>query len=313
MTWLEISLDVNGELAEAVADVLARFAPNSVATEQGVKYATADDEGTPDGPVTVRAYVRVDDRTDTTRHHIEESLHYLGLIQPLPLPAFRLVADQNWMEAWKEHYRPIAVGHHLMVVPAWLPGEADGRIPIRINPGMAFGTGTHPSTQLCLELLEIALGAPAHPDSRVATPQPSTFIDVGCGSGILSIAALRLGAASALGVDIDPDAIGNARENAALNGIGMELELGLGSVKEVLAGRFLTRSASIVAANILAPVIVRLFADGLGLLVEEGGSIVLGGILQDRVDEVMTAAREAGFARMERRQAGDWLALRVQR
>ncbi len=313
MTWLEISLDVNGELAEAVADVLARFAPNSVATEQGVRYATAEDEGTPDGPVTVRAYVRVDDRMEAIRHQIEESLHYLGLIQPLPVPAFRLVADQNWMEAWKEHYRPIAVGHRLMVVPAWLDGETEGQIPIRINPGMAFGTGTHPSTQLCLELLETAYGATAHQDSRPATPQPSTFIDVGCGSGILSIAALRLGAASALGVDIDADAIENARENAALNGIGMELVLGLGSVKEVLDGSFPTRSASVVAANILAPVIARLFTEGLGGLVEEGGSIVLGGILEDQVEDVLAAARKAGFATAERRQAGDWLALRVQR
>jgi ribosomal protein L11 methyltransferase len=313
MTWLEVSLAVNGELAEAVVEVLARFAPNSVATEQGVRYATSEDEGSPDGPVTVRAYISVDERTAAIRLQIEESLHYLGLIQPLPAPAFSLVADQNWMEAWKQHYRPIAVGQHLMVVPAWLDVKQVGRIPIRINPGMAFGTGTHPSTQLCLELIEGALGAAAPRDGGSVSRRPATFIDVGCGSGILSIAALKLGATSALAVDIDPDAIANARENAALNGIGSELVLGVGSLKDILGGRFPGTSAWVVAANILAPVIVRLFAEGLGQLIQEGGSIVLGGILHDQAEGVLKAAQEAGVTPTERRQAGDWVALRMQR
>src|SRR5512135_3075672 len=154
MNWLEVSLTVNGELAEAVADVLARFAPNGVMTEQGVKFLHDEDEGTASGPITVRAYLPVDDGLEERRHKLEEALYYLGRIEPLPTAEFRPIADQNWMEAWKEHYRPIPIGKRLLILPAWLESPEPTRIAIKIDPGMAFGTGTHPTTQLCLELME---------------------------------------------------------------------------------------------------------------------------------------------------------------
>src|SRR5512146_1879864 len=146
MYWLEVSLTINGELAEAVADVLARFAPNGVMTEQAVRYIDAEDEGTAAGPITVRAYLPADEKLDETRTKLEESLFYLGMIRPLPAPVYTPVADRNWMEAWKEHYRPIPIGKRLIIVPVWLESPDPGRIPIRIDPGMAFGTGTHPTT-----------------------------------------------------------------------------------------------------------------------------------------------------------------------
>src|SRR3990172_5458315 len=103
MTWLEVSLTVNGELAEAVADVLARFAPNGVMTEQGVKFTNDEDAGTASGPITVRAYLPVDAQLEDRRQQLEESLYYLGMIQALPALKYRQIADQNWMEAWKQH------------------------------------------------------------------------------------------------------------------------------------------------------------------------------------------------------------------
>src|SRR5512135_2362374 len=103
MNWLEVSLTVNGELAEAVADVMARFAPNGVMTEQGVKFVNDEDLGTPSGPITVRAYLPVDEGLEQRRQKLEEALYFLGRIQPLPAPAFKTIADQNWMEAWREH------------------------------------------------------------------------------------------------------------------------------------------------------------------------------------------------------------------
>ena len=312
MNWLEVSLSVDGELAEAVADVLARFAPNGVATEQGVRHDTQSAEGVPQGPVTVRAYLAEDDQTEATRLRIEESLHYLGMIRPLPKPAFRLIADQNWMEAWKRHYKPIAIGRRLIIVPVWVASPAGDRVAVKFNPGMAFGTGTHPSTQLCLELIERALDPQAERTERTAI-RPTTSIDVGCGSGILSVAALRLGATSALGVDTDPEAIANARENAAANGIGPELELGVGSVREILGGKFTRRRASLVAANILAQVIAGLFAEGLADLLEEDGTMVLGGILEDHVAMVLSAAAKAGLSPRDRLQTGDWVALSMKR
>src|SRR3972149_1633493 len=198
MNWLEVSLTVNGELAESVADVFARFAPNGVMTEQGVKFLDDEDEGTATGPITVRAYLQVNDQLEETRQKLEESLFYLGMITPVPTPVYKQIADQNWMEAWKQHYKPILIGQRLLILPAWLESPEPKRIPIKIEPGMAFGTGTHPTTQLCLELLEKSADLRGLKDLGGLN-----VIDVGCGSGILSIAAIKLGAKTVLGVDID--------------------------------------------------------------------------------------------------------------
>ncbi len=302
--WLEVSLIVNGELAEAVAEVLARFAPEGVVTERDVKFTHAEDEGTPVRDVVVRAYLPADDKLEETRQKLEESLYYLGMIQPLPAPVFKPIADQNWMEAWKQHYQPIPTGKRLIIIPAWLESPDSTRIAIKIDPGMAFGTGTHPTTQLCLELLETLFES----HSSLIT-RHSSLIDIGCGSGILSIAALKLGAASALGVDIDEAALKASRENAAANGVSENLSLGLGSVAEVLAGRFGVRQASLVLANILAPVIVRLFDDGLDELVAPDGALILSGILEEQVESVVSAARSRGMKLVEKRQTGDWVVL----
>src|SRR4026207_1889882 len=177
MNWLEVSLVVDGELAEAVADVLARFAPNGVMTEQGVKYNDAEDAGTPPGPITVRAYLEVNDQTEETRQKLEESLYYLGMIQPLPAVSYKDIADQNWMESWKQHYNPILIAKRLVIVPAWMESPEPNRIAIKIDPGMAFGTGTHPTTQLCLELME------KYFEDRLSSMvnRPWSIIDVGCG------------------------------------------------------------------------------------------------------------------------------------
>ena len=303
MNWLEVSLTVNGELAESVADVFARFAPNGVMTEQGVKFLDEEDEGTATGPITVRAYLEVNDQLEETRQKLEESLFYLGMIQPLPTPTYKQIADQNWMEAWKLHYKPILIGQRLLILPAWLESPEPNRIPIKIDPGMAFGTGTHPTTQLCLELMEVST------DHRPL----STVIDVGCGSGILSIAALKLGATKVLGVDIDIESVKNSRENADTNGVGEELLLGQGSVTEVLSGSFQFKSAPLVVANILAPIIIRLFDAGLADLVEPNGEIILSGILAHQAENVIEAAQAKGLKRNDQRQIADWVAISLKR
>lgn len=309
MNWLEVSLTVNGELAEAVADVLARFAYSGVMMEQGVEYTGEEDAGTPTGPITVRAYLEMNDQIEETRQKLEESLYYLGRIQPLPPATYKQIADQNWMETWKQHYRPILVGKRLVIVPAWMDWPDADRVAIKIDPGMAFGTGTHPTTQLCLALIEQYFDDGAQGPTRA----PTSVIDVGCGSGILSIAALKLGATSALAVDIDADSIANARENAATNQIGDELILGVGSVQEILAGAFAYRTAALVVANILAPVIIRLFDDGLAELMAEDGTLILSGILQEQAQSVMEAAQTRGLRLRARQQMGDWVALSMYR
>ena len=302
--WLEVSLVVDGELAEAVAEVLARYIPAGVVIESTAVYAGPEDEnGQAVGPLRVCGYLAMDEQLEETRRKIEEGLWYLGRITPLPAPVFKPFEEVNWVEAWKQHYHPIPVGEGLMIVPAWMDPETGGRLPVRIDPGMAFGTGTHPTTQLCLALTETYF-------QKVGTPRQ--VLDIGCGSGILAVAALKLGAGHALGVDIDPLAMEASSQNAALNGVSEGLELGVGSVAEVRQGTFSLQQGELVFANILAPVLVRLLDEGLGELVVPGGWLVLSGILAEQSPEVEAALSRHGLNLLERCQSGDWVALAAQ-
>lgn len=303
--WLEVSLTVNGELAEAVAEVLSRYIPAGVVIESTAVIAGPEDEnGEAVGPLRVCGYLSMDETLEDTRRKIEEGLWYLGRITPLPAPVFRPFEEVNWVDAWKEHYHPIPVGEGLMIVPAWLQPETGGRLPIRIDPGMAFGTGTHPTTQLCLALTETFF------KQNEGNP---CVLDIGCGSGILAVAALKMGAKHALGVDIDPLAMEASSQNAALNAVGEGLELGVGSVAEVKRGVFSLQQGELVFANILAPVLVRLLDEGLGDLVFPDGWLVLSGILAEQSPEVEAALVRHNLKLLERRQAGDWVALAAQK
>jgi ribosomal protein L11 methyltransferase len=295
--WLEVSLTVNGELAEAVSEVMDRFIPNGVVLESGVIYTNDEDEGTIFGPVRVFGYLLVDEHLEENRQKLVEALWHLGQIQALPEPSFREIQDENWMAAWKKHYHPIPIGKRLLILPAWIEQEDPDRLAVRIDPSMAFGTGTHPTTQLCMEMVEKY--------TRVGEP----VIDVGCGSGILSIGALKLGASHALAVDIDLAAVRSTHENAESNGVSEKVETGQGSVTEILQGRFSLQRSALVLANILAPVIIRLFEDGLAELLNDDGVMVLSGILAEQSAGVEEAARQNGLHLVETLQSSDWVAL----
>jgi ribosomal protein L11 methyltransferase len=323
-SWLEISLIVDGELAEAVAEVLSRFVSGGVAIESTAVTASADDsQGHAIGPLRVCGYLPANAQLEENRRRLEEALWYLGRIRPLPAPQFRTVQEQDWAQAWKSHYHPIAIGRRLMVVPAWEMPPNPERIALRMDPGMAFGTGTHPTTQLCLEFIDLLYDEgqmtndereekSVHRSSFVLRA-PASVIDVGCGSGILAIAALKLGAQRALAVDIDPLAVEAAQSNATLNGVAEQLQAGLGSVAEIRRGDFALQTAPLILVNILAPVIVGLLDDGLVELVSPGGALVLSGILQEQANEVEAALRQHGLQVSVRRQSGDWIALMADR
>jgi ribosomal protein L11 methyltransferase len=315
ISWLEVSLTVDGEMAEAVAEVLARFIPNGVAIESTAIYADPEDEGYSIGPLRVCGYLPVDERLEQTRQKVEEALWYLGRISPLPDPQFRTVQEQDWAEAWKQHYHPIAIGQRLIIVPAWLESPDPARISIRMDPGMAFGTGTHPTTQLCLELAEKVLSDPELEanNPETAGSRRSAAIDIGCGSGILSVAAIKLGTARALGVDIDPLAVKVSLENAFLNGVAEHYSAGIGSVAEILKGDFYLRQAPLVFANILAPILIRLFEDGLAELVSPGGHLILSGILAEQEAAVLEAAQAHGMRLHTHCQIADWVAISVEK
>lgn len=306
-SWLEISLVVDGELAEAIADVLGRYVSGGVAIESTAITADDFDEGHATGPLRVYGYLPADADLEDQRHKLEEALWYLSRIQPLPEAQYKLIKEKDWSEAWKKNYHPIHLGSHLSIIPAWLEPPDLQRTAIKINPGMAFGTGTHPSTQLCLEIVD----AWFHQRIMSADPSPGPVevVDVGCGSGILAIAALKFGAQHALGVDIDEEAVAAAQDNALLNGVADRIEIGLGSVKEILGGNYSLSRGHVVFANILAPIILRLFNEGLADLIHPTGILVLSGMLADQVSQVEKVLQEYKLGVTERRQMGDWVAL----
>ncbi len=310
--WLEVSLIVDGEMAEAVSEVLARFVSGGVVIESTEIANDYSGEGNVVGPLRVCGYLKADDQLHAERQRLEESLWHLGQIQPLPAAKYKPVAEADWSQVWKQHFHPVPVGQRLFIIPDWLDVEAGSRIVVRINPGMAFGTGTHPTTQLCLEILEDRLGM-ARTDYQGEENSQLTMIDVGCGSGILGVAAAKLGVGHILGVDLDPKAIEIAHQNAVVNGVQEQLELATGSVGEVKSGKFSIRRAPLVVANILAHVLVILLEQGLGDLLTNQGNLILAGILEEQTGEVEAAIEASGLRLEERRQIADWVALVVKK
>jgi ribosomal protein L11 methyltransferase len=293
--WLEASVPADEELAESVADVMARFAPGGVTLTYESIEPDPDGEGRPGGPLVVRAYLPWDADIPQRRTALEEALWHLGRIRTIPEPVFREVADADWTAEWKKKYRPLRIGRKIRIVPSWIGARpADGEVTLRLDPGMAFGTGMHPTTQLCLEALE----------DRVT--RGIEIDDLGCGSGILAIGALKLGAARATGWDIDPEAVRSAGENARRNGVAGRFDVRLGTLDDLLREN---RSAPVVAANILASVLREMLRNGLADAVAPDGCLILSGILLDQSEDVETALAEAGMRLAEKKTREDWAAL----
>lgn len=288
-------------MAEAVAEVMSRYIPNGIVIESTEIVETADHSTKVVGDLRVVGYLPVDDISEDTRQKIEEALWHLGQIQPLPPPTFKHIQETNWMEGWKKHYKPIPVGKKLMILPPWFENPDPARIPIKIDPGMAFGTGVHPTTQLSLLLLEEHI-------------QPGeAVLDIGCGSGILSIAAHKLGAGMVFGVDIDSRAVEIAQTNTLQNEINEGVIFKTGSLEEIKNGVFPIQQAPIVVANILAHILVKLLDQGLGDLVSSDGLLLLSGILAEKEPEILNAVEEHSFLVDQRIQMDDWVALRVKK
>ena len=202
------------------------------------------------------------------------------------------VNEEDWANNWKQFYHTQHIGKCLVVSPSWEDYKpAEGEVVMNLDPGMAFGTGTHDTTRLCLELLE-----------ECVTPE-THILDVGTGSGILAVGGVLLGAPSALGVDIDPVAVKVAKENSELNGTSGHTEFVCGDLTDKVHGKF-----EIVTANIVADVIIRLLSTVKNYLVK-GGTFIISGIIDTRADEVENACREAGFTTEKRLEHGGWVAI----
>ena len=308
MNWIEISVQCDGEGAEAVAELFNRFnsRPGEADTAAVIEVGGYDPVGELIHPVvTVRTYVAAngDDSAAVVRQ-IQEGLWFLSRIYPLPDPVIRDLDEQDWANAWRASYAPLPVGERLIIVPAWLADDdrtrevAGGRRPVILDPGMAFGTGLHPSTRLCMAALE-----------RVVQPGDAV-LDVGCGSGVLSIAAGRLGAASILATDIDPIAVEATIENCQRNGLAHLVDARAGSLPS-LDER--PQGWPVIVANILAEVIVTLLDDGMADLLAAGGVLILSGIIEPRAGDVLAALERHELRLVERIEEGDWVALAAHR
>ena len=303
---------VDGELAEAVSEVFSRYVSGGVAIES--IRITQEPEGMGEiiGPLRVCGYLKVDGELDIKQQRLEEALWHLGRIRELPEMRYKPVLESDWSENWKEHFKPIQIGKRLLIVPTWLEIEEGNRTVVRIDPGMAFGTGTHPTTQLCLEIIVNHLDSKRIPHNVEGEPN-LTMIDLGCGSGILAVAAVKLGMKQVLGVDLDGDAIEIAQQNSVINNVSDYIYYGVGSVSEILAGKFSLRHASLVVANILAPVLVRLLEEGMGELITPRGKLILSGILEEQTGEVEAAIKANNLHLDEKHQMGDWMGLVVRK
>jgi ribosomal protein L11 methyltransferase len=203
-------------------------------------------------------------------------------------------AMDDWLNNWKKYFKPIPIGEKLMIRPVWEENfDSQGRTVLNLEPGLAFGTGTHETTRLCLEMIE-----------RYMKPGDS-FLDVGCGSGILSVAGLLLGASCAVGVDIDPLAVKTARQNAAMNGVEQNFTAVCGSLTDHISGKF-----HFIAANIVADVILLLLKD-IRTFMEPNAVLILSGIIDIREQDVVSAL-EKSFTIIDRRVENGWVALAVQ-
>lgn len=299
MRWIEICLDTPADLIDARCDELAALGAEGFVIEneqdfqdflennhQYWDYVDEELENRFAGVSRIKFYAADD----------EQGQALLKKVRALYASVkTSFMADSDWENNWREYYKPIEVGKRLVVVPEWEEVPDDGRVPLRLDPGLIFGTGSHATTRMCLAALEAFAG------------EGVKLLDLGCGSGILGIGGLVLGCASCVGCDIDPKAPDVAMANAALNGIGSDRFkvyagdiIGDAGIRRELSGGY-----DVVLANIVSDVIIPLSACVRGFM-KEGAVFITSGIIEGRQDEVKTALIANGFTVTEHYSEEEW-------
>jgi ribosomal protein L11 methyltransferase len=311
--WHELSVTCDPEAVEAVCELFSRYVEGGVVIEEPY---TLHDDGQAHlplagAPVVVRAYVPADSAGEESRARIEEGLWYLGRIDlgKVGALATRQVADEDWANAWKDHYHVAHLGARTVIKPSWRSYEPQpGEVVVELDPGMAFGTGLHPTTKSCLVLLEQTL----RPGDRV--------LDVGTGSGILALAAVKLGAAGVLALDVSEVAVTAARAKARANGVADRIDVRHATLEGAAGEPFLPLAPGVtvlgaevgefdlVLANIIARVIAQL-TPALMRAVRPEGTLIASGIIAERLQEAEEPLRAAGLSDIQRQQEGDWVTL----
>jgi ribosomal protein L11 methyltransferase len=301
MRWLELTVEAHSEALEAVSEIFGRLGrgaavrPTRLIRDAADELAVRED---PSAPYLLTAHVPDDSAAPAAIESTERALWHLQAFGLGPIGMLRVasVDDSDWTEAWKQGYAPQRIGR-IVIVPSWLDEPINpGELAIRLDPGMAFGTGLHPTTRGCLELLQ-----------RVG-PMPDRCLDVGTGSGILGLAALRLGAGHVVGLDTDPIAVTAATANAALNQLADRFEARQGTLPDQAPeGPF-----PLVLANLVASILIEL-ASALAVSTAARGTLIASGIIAPRADEVLASFGAAGFHLIDRLDDGEWVSLRLDR
>ena len=282
MPWSVIEFPVPDEVGEIAAERLRTAGADGVAEEwrRGQSYVRGFWKETPQADVVA------------VTEHVLHMLVDVGLLDEIPAITYMTMEDQDWLEGWKQYFSPLEISPRLAVVPSWETfASKAGQAVITLDPGMAFGTGTHGTTFTCLQALSDYL----QPGVRVC--------DVGTGSGILAIAAVKLGAGSVVAVDNDDLAVRVARENARVNGVGGDIDFRIADLLAGIEGPF-----DLVLANILAPVIVILVPE-LARVLAPGGRFISSGYIVNQEQEIRDALRAAGHAVLMRYEREDWVTL----
>lgn len=296
MEWTDIRLTVNkanADEAEAIATMIAEggiyiedYSDLEWQVEQIAHVDLIEQEllDKPRDIVIIHLYVQPDAQPTETIALLQARLDEARLQYTIETEG---VEQDDWQNGWRKYYHPMEIGTRLAIVPSWQEYDTD-RVKLILDPGLAFGTGGHETTSLCLETL----------DEKIAGGE--RVLDIGTGSGILAIAALKLGAASAEGVDIDPVAVRTAGENAALNGVADKLTVLVGDLSDKASGQY-----DVVVANIVANAIISL-APAVPALMKPNGYFIASGIIDTRKDEVVAALAAAGLQVQTIREKRGW-------
>jgi ribosomal protein L11 methyltransferase len=300
MRWLEFTVQAHPEAIESVSELLSRYTTGGVAIEEPIELI---DEGQEyrvlaGQPARMHAYAPLDGGEEQVRRHIAEGLWHLSSLGPQFVGELqtRIVNEEDWANAWKDYYHVTHIGERLVIRPSWREYTPQAReVVIELDPGMAFGTGLHPTTRMCLEQVERL----ARPGMRV--------LDVGTGSGILALAAAKLGAESVYCIDNSSVAVESAAANAAANGLSERISVTLGTLDTRVAARMAARF-DLVLANIIARVIGSI-APQLAQVLAPGGLLVASGIIEERRHEAEEPLLATGLKLIDRVMIDDWVTL----